>query len=558
MDEFDAKIRVVVRKRPLNSKERSKKDPDILTQRSPQTIVVREEKVKVDLTKFVEEHHFTFDEVFSETVSNEDLYNRCVQPLINAAFTGAKVTCFAYGQTGSGKTYTMMGEETTPGMYMLAAQDIYYLKQNYYPTYQVWISFYEIYCSKLHDLLNERNELFARVDARQNVNIVGLQRKPAENVEALMRIITQGMGARTVGQTGANDDSSRSHAVLEITLRDQGKTKGKLSFIDLAGSERGADVKDSDRQTRLDSAEINKSLLALKECIRALDQDKRHTPFRGSKLTQVLKDSFIGHCRTVMIANISPTLSSCEHTLNTLRYADRVKELRKAPTERSDGNIMMLPRQEANSVRYQSENTNPDPSFPVPNSQPFSSIPYPSHHYSSSSQLSTLSQLSSPVHQFQPPQPISKPTPPPKPMTSANSLKQNSKPIPQPKSQMDIEKLSSKHEQLIGVILAEEEELINSHRRMIDNMVDMIKQEMSMLSDVDKPGSSINDYIYELDQILASKEGMIASLRDKLRVFNQHLREEEDMSRLFNGLQKEEMDLFDLSKPEDDLLEELA
>lgn len=137
-------------------------------------------------------------------------------------------------------------------------------------------------------------------------------------------------------------------------------------------------------------------------------------------------------------------------------------------------------------------------------------------------------------------------------------MKQISKPISQPKSQMDIEKLSSKHEQLIGVILAEEEELINSHRRMIDNMVDMIKQEMSMLSDVDKPGSSINDYIYELDQILASKEGMIASLRDKLRVFNQHLREEEDMSRLFNGLQKEEMDLFDLSKPEDDLLEELA
>jgi kinesin family protein 2/24 len=137
-------------------------------------------------------------------------------------------------------------------------------------------------------------------------------------------------------------------------------------------------------------------------------------------------------------------------------------------------------------------------------------------------------------------------------------MKQISKPISQPKSQMDIEQLSSKHEQLIGVILAEEEELINSHRRMIDNMVDMIKQEMSMLSDVDKPGSSINDYIYELDQILASKEGMIASLRDKLRVFNQHLREEEEMSRLFNGLQKEEMDLFDLSKPEDDLLEELA
>ena len=81
--------------------------------------------------------------------------------------------------------------------------------------------------------------------------------------------------------------------------------------------------------SRIDGAEINKSLLALKECIRALDQDKRYTPFRGSKLTQVLKDSFIGNCRTTMIANVSPSKSCCEHTLNTLRYADRVKELKK-------------------------------------------------------------------------------------------------------------------------------------------------------------------------------------------------------------------------------------
>jgi kinesin family protein 2/24 len=101
---------------------------------------------------------------------------------------------------------------------------------------------------------------------------------------------------------------------------------GKISFIDLAGSERGADTFDNNRQTRLEGAEINKSLLALKECIRALDSDARHVPFRGSKLTAVLRDSFVGEtARTVMIANISPTASCVEHTLNTLRYADRVK-----------------------------------------------------------------------------------------------------------------------------------------------------------------------------------------------------------------------------------------
>jgi len=103
---------------------------------------------------------------------------------------------------------------------------------------------------------------------------------------------------------------------------------------------------------RIDGAEINKSLLALKECIRAIDQEKKHTPFRGSKLTLVLRDSFIGNSRTLMIANISPSLTCTEHTLNTLRYADRVKELRKDKDDNSDKDtgdelpkMLMLPRQ---------------------------------------------------------------------------------------------------------------------------------------------------------------------------------------------------------------------
>lgn len=159
-----------------------------------------------------------------------------------------------------------------------------------------------------------------------------------------------------MGQTGANVDSSRSHAVLTISLKDRQTDKifGMMSFIDLAGSERGADTIDTDKQTRIDGAEINKSLLALKECIRAIDQDKKHTPFRGSKLTQVLKGSFTGNCRTVMIANISPGSASSEHTLNTMRYADRVKELKKdsvKPTSKEDqlSKMLMLPRQTVNA-----------------------------------------------------------------------------------------------------------------------------------------------------------------------------------------------------------------
>jgi kinesin family protein 2/24 len=126
---------------------------------------------------------------------------------------------------------------------------------------------------------------------------------------------------------------------------------GKISFIDLAGSERAADMIDTNKQTRIDGAEINKSLLALKECIRALDQDKKHTPFRGSKLTLVLRDSFMGNCKTLMIANIYPCASCAEHTLNTLRYADRVKELKKEKIieerypDEVMANLMMKPRQ---------------------------------------------------------------------------------------------------------------------------------------------------------------------------------------------------------------------
>ena len=113
----------------------------------------------------------------------------------------------------------------------------------------------------------------------------------------------------------------------------------------------------ANKETRMDGAEINKSLLALKECIRTLDQSKKHKPFRGSKLTMVLKDSFQGNkCKTVMVANIAPTFSCCEHTLNTLRYADRVKELKRE--DRDTSNTLMLPRQATNSTKYELKRKN--------------------------------------------------------------------------------------------------------------------------------------------------------------------------------------------------------
>ena len=165
---------------------------------------------------------------------------------------------------------------------------------------------------------------------------MGLTEHPISSVSDIMQLIANGLELRSSGATGANDTSSRSHAILQMELRRKAQpdfSYARMSFIDLAGSERGADTTDNNKQTRTEGAEINKSLLALKECIRALDLEKKHTPFRGSQLTKVLRDSFTGNSRTTMIANVSPSSSCSEHTLNTLRYADRVKEMKNTIKE---------------------------------------------------------------------------------------------------------------------------------------------------------------------------------------------------------------------------------
>ena len=343
-----SKIRVIVRKRPANHREFAQNDIDIITTEKKNTIIVKELKNKVDLTKYIEEHKFTFDRTYGDNSSNQLIYNEMLKPMIEAAFNKTKITCFAYGQTGSGKTYTMLGNNhikndngpQTPGLYLLSCIDMFnFLKKKEYQNLELWVSFYEIYCNKLFDLLNNKNVLQAREDGKGNICIVGLVEKHTKNIEELLDIIDFGLNSRTVGITGANLDSSRSHAILQISIKTKEKEiYSKISFIDLAGSERAVDTIDTNKRTKIDGAEINKSLLALKECIRALDLEKRHKPFRGSKLTLVLRDSFIGNCLTLMIANISPCLSCSEHTLNTLRYADRVKELRKPRHERDGEN----------------------------------------------------------------------------------------------------------------------------------------------------------------------------------------------------------------------------
>jgi hypothetical protein len=142
---------------------------------------------------------------------------------------------------------------------------------------------------------------------------------------------------RTTHTTEANDTSSRSHAICQVLLRENGKLRGKLSLVDLAGSERGSDTKSHNAQRRAESADINTSLLSLKECMRALGQKSSHVPYRGSKLTLILKDCFSENSKTTMIATISPGASSTDHSLNTLRYSDRIKEQRTTSTSTKKG-----------------------------------------------------------------------------------------------------------------------------------------------------------------------------------------------------------------------------
>ena len=156
-----------------------------------------------------------------------------------------------------------------------------------------------------------------------------------DNEKEMIDMIEFAHSERTTHATSSNDTSSRSHAICQIHIKEgNGKLMGKLFLVDLAGSERAADTQSNNRQRRLEGAEINKSLLALKECIRSLDLKKNgaqdvHIPFRASKLTMVLRDSFTMNAdriRIIMIACVSPGSSSADHTLNTLRYASRLKE----------------------------------------------------------------------------------------------------------------------------------------------------------------------------------------------------------------------------------------
>ncbi|GMQ06549.1 hypothetical protein CsSME_00051090 [Camellia sinensis var. sinensis] len=553
-----AKIKVVVRKRPLNKKEIAKKEEDIITiDRNSNSLTVHETKLKVDLTEYVEKHEFLFDAVMSEDISNDEIYSETVEPIVPIIFQRTKATCFAYGQTGSGKTYTM---QPLP---LKASQDIFRLMNHTYRNqgFQLFVSFFEIYGGKVFDLLNDRKKLCMREDGKQQVCIVGLQEYRVSKVETIKELIERGNATRSTGTTGANEESSRSHAILQLAIKrpvDGNDSKparviGKLSFIDLAGSERGADTTDNDKQTRIEGAEINKSLLALKECIRALDNDQGHIPFRGSKLTEVLRDSFVGDSRTVMISCISPNSGSCEHTLNTLRYADRVKSLSKGNNSKRDplssstnlrssialpltaleDNILDVPCESNKFGWTKQTERESSPSFNierVPSGRAHGNLVASlfSDNYRGQRGGGDITEdfdyTETTNEQDKPSLMMNKKLD----NYQASALEDKLRKIGMQTKRRDIadvEADNSNADDDLNALLKEEEDLVIAHRRQVEETMDIVREEMNLLVEIDQPGNQLDDYISRLNAILSQKSAGILQLQARLAHFQRHLKE---------------------------------
>ena len=353
----------------------------------------------------------------------------------------------------------------------------------------------------------------------------GLSEHVISSAEDLMKLIEKGASNRSTGSTSANRDSSRSHAVLQLHLRKPNSSKideehGRLTFIDLAGSERGADTDQASRTTRLEGAEINTSLLALKEVIRALatGDAMTHIPFRGSKLTQVLKESFVGkNSRTVMVACVAPNMTNCEHTLNTLRYADRVKE-RNSETGKLSASVeaasKIINKQITSNFRPV---TAPPAGTDLSRVQIKASLAKADEEMLQNSDDNWLSDLDNdddvdlhddedmlkvsmdelnevlktPVHE------------------TAKSFTFEEEDSPMHKSSKSAySKLKNKKEAVAP--------LINTHRSIMSEMLNMVKQEMTLVNCTDEDRALIDDYLQELEQIQDKQLAMISTLRESL------------------------------------------
>ncbi|KAI0347546.1 kinesin-domain-containing protein [Trametopsis cervina] len=295
-------------------------------------------------TKRYKDRRFIFDRVYRHDSGQEEVYEGTAKPLLKNVLDGYNATIFAYGATGCGKTHTISGTDSDPGIIYLTMQDLFRLIEERQEDHivEVQVSFLEIYNEEIRDLLVEpgtaapRGGLQIRED--KSVKVVGLTELRPINADEVKEIVLLGNSRRTQSPTHANETSSRSHAVLQVHVTQaprtasvhEQRTMATLSIIDLAGSERAAATSNMG-QRMVEGANINKSLLALGNCINALCESGgalRHIPYRNSKLTRLLKFSLGGNCKTVMVVCIAPTSAHFDDTHNTLIYAERATKIK--------------------------------------------------------------------------------------------------------------------------------------------------------------------------------------------------------------------------------------
>ena len=303
-------------------------------------------------------HRFTFDEVFDIESSQQEVYSVSAKPAVNSVLEGYNSTIFAYGQTGTGKTFTMEGftydqYDENRGIIPRTIEDIFtYIESNSNKDTKFIIraAYLQIYNEMISDLLkpNSQNKnLNIREDKKKGLYVEHLSEWAVRSPSDIYSLLERGASCREVSNTNMNDVSSRSHAVFMIIVEQlisdselNGKqiTKiGKLNLVDLAGSERTRITGATGKQLE-ESKKINKSLSALGNVINALtdSKERKHIPYRDSKLTRLLENSLGGNCKTTMIATISPAQCSFNESLSTLNFAKRAKNIKNRPIVNED------------------------------------------------------------------------------------------------------------------------------------------------------------------------------------------------------------------------------
>uniref|UniRef100_A0A493TRL2 Kinesin-like protein n=2 Tax=Anas platyrhynchos TaxID=8839 RepID=A0A493TRL2_ANAPP len=286
---------------------------------------------------------FELDKVFPPQASQEEVFQE-VQALVTSCIDGYNVCIFAYGQTGAGKTYTMEGTSANPGINQRALQLLFSEVRSKASDwdYAITVSVAEIYNEALRDLLGkepqEKLEIKLCPDGSGQLYVPGLTEFRVQSVEDINKVFEFGHVKRVTECTNLNEHSSRSHALLIVTVhgldRSTGlRTTGKLNLVDLAGSERVG--RSGAEGSRLREAQyINKSLSALGDVIYALRSRQGHVPFRNSKLTYLLQDSLSGDSKTLMMVQVSPAEKNTSETLCSLKFAERVRSVELGPISR--------------------------------------------------------------------------------------------------------------------------------------------------------------------------------------------------------------------------------